>query len=239
MNSIFSYDSPLMQILMYIGDLIILNVLFLVSCIPIFTIGAAQAGLYTAIRVLNDKEDDSSVIAAYFRGFKSGFLTVTVSWGLLGILFLLVAFAAIFANPLGLDLWLCILPLVILGVFMSLIPAFHSKFGCTVFQLYRNVFLLIFSHPIRSLIAGLLMWVPLVMISLLQLYDALVSTLAWMTIYYSFAVLFGELLLRKPFKILVEEFNRRQEEARIASGEAEETVEEDPSKKIFSDEITG
>ena len=236
MNSIFSYDSPMMQILMYIGDLIILNVIFLVCCVPLFTIGAAQAGLYTAMRVLNDKEDDTSVVGAFFRGFKSGFGTVTVAWGLLAIVFVAAVFAAIFANPLGLDLWICLLPLAILGIFMSLIPAFHSKFGCTVPQLYRNVLLLIVTHPIRSIVAGLLMWVPMLSLRF-QIYDSLVSSLVWLIIYYSFAVLFGELLLRKPFNTLVEEFNRRQEAALAESGELPE-VDEEESKKVFSDTPT-
>ena len=60
MGGLFSYDSKPMQILMFVGDLIILNILYLICCIPIFTIGAAQAGMYTACKVLLDKEDDSS-----------------------------------------------------------------------------------------------------------------------------------------------------------------------------------
>ena len=43
----FSYESKPMQILMLLGDLIILNLLFILCSLPVFTIGAAQAGLYT------------------------------------------------------------------------------------------------------------------------------------------------------------------------------------------------
>ena len=63
--NIFSYESKLMQTLMVIGDYIILNLMFLVFSIPIFTIGAAQAGLYSGIKVALDKEDDSSCAAAF------------------------------------------------------------------------------------------------------------------------------------------------------------------------------
>ena len=58
MNGLFSYDSKPMQLLGFLGDLILLNILYLVCCIPLFTIGAAQAGLFTACKVLLDKEDD-------------------------------------------------------------------------------------------------------------------------------------------------------------------------------------
>lgn len=234
MNSIFSYDSPMMQILMYIGDLIILNFIFLLCCIPVFTIGAAQAGLYTAIRVLNDKEDDSSPTAAFFRGFKSGFGTVTLSWGLLGLLLVISGIAAVFAGTLGLPRWLCILPLFILAAFMSLVPAFHSRFGCTAMQLYRNVFLLLLTHPLRSIGAAVLMWVPVIVMYYSNLYNGMATSLIWLTIYYSAAALFGELFLRKPFGVLVEEFNRRQKEA---EGDCEEEPSDEETEKIFSDVI--
>ena len=233
MNSLFSYDSPMMQILMYIGDLIILNFIYLICCLPVFTIGAAQAGLYTAIRVLNDKEDDSSPTAAFFRGFKNGFGTITLSWGLLGILFLLSSAAAVFANPMGLPQWLCLLPVCIIAAFMSLVPAFHSRFGCTAMQLYRNVFLLLLTHPLRSIAAAALMWVPVIVLYYSNLYNGMATSLIWLTIYFSTAVLFGELFLRKPFKTLVEEFDRRQKEAQEASGEA--LPEPEAPEKIFND----
>ena len=64
--NIFDYNSKFNQLLMTVADIIILNVLYLVCCIPVFTIGAAQAGLFTGIRVLLDKEDDSSCAKAFF-----------------------------------------------------------------------------------------------------------------------------------------------------------------------------
>ena len=65
----FSYESKPMQILMYIADLVILNVLFVLCSIPIFTIGASHAALYSAIRTLQDPEDDTSVTKAFFAWF--------------------------------------------------------------------------------------------------------------------------------------------------------------------------
>lgn len=233
-NSPFSYDSPVMQILMYIGDLIILNFIFLICCIPVVTIGAAQAGLHTAIRVLNDKEDDSSPTAAFFRGFANGFFTVTLSWSIFAVVFVLSTIAAIYAGAWGLSPWMCIAPMAIVAIFMSLIPAFHSRFGCTAMQLIRNSFLLFITHPLRSIIAAGLMWVPLIVMACSTMYTSMATTLIWITLYYSTAVLFAELFLRKPFNVLVEEYNRREKEARIAAGEVEEEPKENPNK-IFSD----
>ena len=234
MNSIFSYESKPMQVLMFVGDLIILNAIYILCCIPIFTIGAAQAGMFTAVRVLQDPEDDSSPTAAFFRGFRSGFGTITIAWGLLGLLFIVLAIAAALSTILGLSVFMCVLPLCIVALFMSLLPAFHSRFGCTVRQLYRNVFLLLLCHPLRSIAAGALMWVPMVVFGFANLYTAMSSTLLWITIYFSGAALFVNLFLNKPFNELVEEFNRRQEEAKKAAG-IEDAPEEENSNKVFTD----
>ena len=93
MKNLFSYDNKVMQVLMTIGDLVILNILFLLCSIPIVTMGAAQAGLYTAVRVITDKEDDSSPAAGFFRGFKTGFFKITLIW----IPFLLIITASLWA----------------------------------------------------------------------------------------------------------------------------------------------
>lgn len=95
MKSIFSYDSKIMQALMVVGDVIILNVLFLLCCIPIITIGAAQAGLYTGVKVLLDKEDDSSCAKAFFRGFCAGFTKITITWCLFLVVLAVLGYAAV------------------------------------------------------------------------------------------------------------------------------------------------
>ena len=69
MQNIFHYDSKFMQLLLKFADYIILNMIYIACCVPIFTIGAAQAGLYNGLRVLQDKEDDSSCIKAFFRQY--------------------------------------------------------------------------------------------------------------------------------------------------------------------------
>ncbi len=214
MNSIFSYESTPMQILMFIGDLIILNFLYLLCCVPVFTIGAAQAGLYTAVRVLQDKEDDSSPVAAFFRGFRNGFGTVTLTWGLSSLVLLAVSATALYAYGLELPAWLCIIPVAICALFQTIIPAFHSRFGCTAKQLFRNAWFLIFAFPLRSIAAVAVIWVPAI-VFLLSMYRFMSLISIWGTLYFSTAVLFGNIFLTKPFNILVEHFNEthKKEEA--------------------------
>ena len=233
MNSIFSYDSPLMQVLTYIGDLIILNFIFLLCCLPVFTIGAAQAGMFTAVRVLSDKEDDSSAVAAFFRGFKSGFGKVTLAWGILFLGFLAMCAVGALAYALQLSVWMCVIPLVIIALFMALVPAFHSRFGCTAMQLIRNCWFFLVAHPLRSLGVAILLWAPLAVLAY-DVYICMMATPVWCTLYFSTAFLFSEMFMRKPFKTLVQEFHDRQ----AAEGKEEPEELPDPSKKVFSDTPT-
>lgn len=232
-NSAFSYDSPVMQILMYIGDLIILNFLFILCCIPVFTIGAAHAGLYTGIKVLTDKEDDSSPAAAFFRGFASGFLQVSLAWVILAVLFGVICVASLLAFANGSPLWPCLVPLAIVGTFMATVPAFHSRFGCTAWQLIRNCWFLIFAHPIRSFAAALLFWLPVILALRMNMVYSMAMTPLLLTLYFSTAVLFGYKFFQKPFKTLIDEFNRRQEEAKANDPNA--LPEPEKKEPVFSD----
>lgn len=211
---LFSYDSRPMQILAFIGDLIILNFLYLVCCVPIVTIGAAQAGLHTAIKVLVDPEDNSSPSGAFFRGFISGIGTITVAWGLIALLFVLEAFAAIFV---GKSIWIAVIAMVICSIFMSVIPMIHARFGCTVRQLFRNAFYLIIAHPIRAIGVTALVFFPLfalsdAMLGYLKWFDMYIFmayTPIWGSVYFSGAYCFANLFMKKPVKTMIDEFNRR------------------------------
>lgn len=212
MNNLFSYESKPMQILMFVGDLIILNVVFLVCCLPIFTIGAAQAGLYTAMRQLLNKEDDTSAVAAFFRGFKNGFGRVTLAWGLLFLLeaFLMYILTLVMAyNELmgGAPVICTLVALCITALFQSIVTLFHSRFDCTAFQLYRNAWFMIFAHPLRSILVAVLTFIPAIVFFGFGIFNFMATTPLWMTVYYSIAFMFSNTVTNKPFKILIDHFN--------------------------------
>lgn len=78
----FSPDSKFMQVIGRITDLILLNIVYLLTCLPIFTIGAATAAMYTiCFRLM--REEYSGVIIPYFQAFKANFKQATAIWGLL------------------------------------------------------------------------------------------------------------------------------------------------------------
>lgn len=207
MNSIFSYDSKFMQILMFLGDLIILNLLYILCCIPIFTIGAAQAGLHTGIKVLLDKEDDTSIAAAFFRGFTTGFGTVTLSWGLMTLVLILTIYLGVSAILLGAPVWLVAVGIVFCAIFQALIPLFHARFSCTVMQLIRNSWFMLFAHPLRSVAVCILVWLPVGTFLLMDMYSFMALTPLWGTLYFSTSFAFAHTCMKKPIKVLIDHFN--------------------------------
>ena len=78
----FSPDSKIMQVLGRITDLILLNLLFLVTCLPVFTIGAATTALYTmCFRLM--REEYNGIVKSYFSTFRDNFKSATAVWGIL------------------------------------------------------------------------------------------------------------------------------------------------------------
>lgn len=75
----FSKKSPATRFLTSLCNLIMVNLIFIVTCIPIFTIGASLCGLYTiTFEILNNEE--VLLIKEYFRAFKECFVRATLLW---------------------------------------------------------------------------------------------------------------------------------------------------------------
>lgn len=234
---IFNYESKFMQLMLLVADYIILNLVFLACCIPIFTIGAAQAGLYAGIKTLLDKEDDTPCLRNFFKGFRTGFGTVTVVWSIVTVLivgliwccFIVLGFEFAGLEP---QLWMIILATVICMIFQSNIPLFHANFGCTKFQLLRNVFFTTLAHPIRSIAVAVLIWLPALCFGFLfPVFLAL--TPIWLAAYYSIAALFSCLIMAKPYRTLTEDFvaNYEAEHGEIILENADTALESDETEE--------
>ena len=211
MKQHFSYDSPMMTVLNTIADIVILNVLFLVCCIPIITIGPAQTGLYTAMRKTQKPEDNGSCLKAYFQGFKQGFGTICISWSLILTISIATGYYAIVALTQA-DSGAIILRYFLLGVFIililihSLLAVFHSQFQCTLFQLLHNCLLLLFSRPLHSILTFTLNWAPVALLLIatnfcIKIFPVILS------VYYSLSYLLITFMWKKPLSLIIDHFN--------------------------------
>jgi uncharacterized membrane protein YesL len=214
---IFQYDSKFNQILLVAADMIVLNVLYVLCCLPIFTIGAAQAGLYTGIKVLMDTEDDSSCAKAFFRGFRSGFGKITLVHCIFSVL--IAALVLLLMNILvwqyagfNAPVWMVVTALIMAITFHAQMAPFHASFGCTVMQLLRNVFLVTMAHPFQALIITAAMYLPVALLLLFPGYFA-PACILFISIYFSGVYLLAFTLMKKPFRKIREVYLASQEEA--------------------------
>lgn len=70
-------DTPLAVFLRTIGDLIGLNLLFLLCCIPVITIGPALSAMY-AVLFHQNRGETVPVIRTFFKNFRDNFLQALV-----------------------------------------------------------------------------------------------------------------------------------------------------------------
>ena len=70
MDRLFNMDNKFFTVMGRVADLIMLNVVFLICCLPIVTIGASLTALhYVTLKMTRNEE--SYIIRSFFKSFKS------------------------------------------------------------------------------------------------------------------------------------------------------------------------
>ena len=79
MNRFFNMDNKFFVFMGRVADLILLNILCILCCIPIVTAGASITALYyVTLKMARDEE--SYIIRSFFRSFKQNFKQSTLIW---------------------------------------------------------------------------------------------------------------------------------------------------------------
>lgn len=141
-------------------DLVLLNLAFLVCCLPVFTIGAAVSGLsYANLKLV--REDAGSILKTYWKGFRSSFHAATLYWlAFLALVFLLaVDYRMLPVLVPGLyPAARCMVVLFFMlawALMLYLLPIL-SWFDCSSRQALKNALLMLFGHFPQTLLLLLL-----------------------------------------------------------------------------------
>lgn len=162
MGKLFNMDSPLFIFLGKLADLVYLNILTLICCIPVFTAGAALTALnYVILKMVRNEE--GYLTRAFFKSFKQNFKQATVIW------LLFIFMAGIFAGdffifrysahtlPAWFQTALAAVAFVVVFANMHVFPVL-AKFENTIKQTFKNSFFMgILSLP--KTIAMMVLWV--------------------------------------------------------------------------------
>ncbi len=72
-------DNVVMRALSRVCDFILLNILWMICSIPLFTIGASTTALYTVMLKIV-KNEEGYIVKGFFRAFKDNFKKGTIIW---------------------------------------------------------------------------------------------------------------------------------------------------------------
>jgi len=207
MHAFFHSDSWFMQLISRFSSLCVLNLLFLCTCIPIFTIGAALTALYDVVFRM-DTEREGKTTSAYFRSFAANFKQSTPVW----LLFLLliaagcgniVIFSAM-GGTLGRILFvisvvILVNVLLVLGYVFPLLSQFDNTTGNTL----KNALLLSVANLPRTLVIAVINCFPWVLM-VVNLYAFIQLSFLWLVLYFAAAAYFSSRVLINVFQPLKE-----------------------------------
>lgn len=146
MKNLFHPENPAMRFLSHFYDLIVLNFLFIISCIPLFTIGAAISATYSLTFKIIDGEEPY-IIKGYSKAFKENFKQATLLWLpllLAGIFFSADLFIIYFVIDssytfLQFPVWIFIFIIISLAIYAFPLLSYYQ---CGTGQLLKNAVLL-------------------------------------------------------------------------------------------------
>ena len=150
-------------------DLIALNLVMLLFCIPVFTIGTSITAMhYVLLKILRDELSDG-VIRTFWTTFKNNFRQATLLWliylpvGVLIALDLLLFNKGLLPLPEILKYLLFALGIVWM-LSMNWVLILQSRYDNAIKATIRNSFLFFFFHPVDSILISAVLCIPFALI---------------------------------------------------------------------------
>lgn len=195
----YNPDGQLYKVTTTFSQFAFLNILYLISCIPIFTIGAATSALYeVTIRYADDERGE--LISGYLRALRTNFTKATGSFLLLTLPMIALIYSSIFwFSGQTILTSICAILLIAVTIYLfivlvyclALIGRFENSFKHTL----KNAFLLPLAEPVRSL--GLAL-IPITAFCLVVLFP--VFKILLLIFGFSFAIYCSSFLLLAVFR---------------------------------------
>ena len=175
MSRAFNFEGPVFTFLSRLADLFWLNLLFIVCCIPVITIGAATTALYY-VTLKMAKDEEGYITRSYFKSFKENFKQATVIWiGFLVVGMIMITdlrivnggnTAGIISSPaLGNVIMVAVflMGIVILMVGTYIFPIL-AQFDNTIKNTAKNAFLISIRHLPYTIAMLVITAIPVVLI---------------------------------------------------------------------------
>ena len=157
-------DSKVMVILTKVADLMWLNLLTIMMCIPVITAGAAlTAKDYMCYKIL--KNEEAGITKGFFHSFKQNFKQATLIWLMMLVVLAFVVIDVLFAIGLsgsGINIVRAIIYAVAFFVYIACIMIFPvlARFDNTVFGTIKSGLHMTVAILPRAILMGILYVIP-------------------------------------------------------------------------------
>lgn len=235
--SIFNMESSFMRALTRVADLMILNFITLICCIPVITAGAALTALhYMCLKMV--REEEGYLLKGYFKAFRENLKQATLLWLLLllavGVIVTDVAvmYYAVIDFPFIIRIAILVVGFIVLCTSMYLFPM-QAKFANSIPQTIKNAFMASMIQFPKTLLMVLMLFVPPGVILLSERFVPLVLVFFFSLHAYLSALLYNKFFLRMEDRNPVRRpVGAQGEDGRIFHDELEASRTEDNTRRV-------
>lgn len=207
-------ESKVMKFVNLAGTAVMLNLLFLVACLPVVTIGPALCGLYSGVRYMIREE---GAVRGFWEGFKTRFLRMSVA----GVIFAaIMAYFTIIINGayntwqeegVFRDVVIHSIPAIVPMMLLAALVPLNVYIPYGVADWLRNGVNLAFVAPLWVLLGGLMLLAPV--ICLIFASDILLlSAMVFVGFWFTMTAFVSTLLLKDSLVKMLTEYREENPE---------------------------
>lgn len=225
---IFDLDSPLMNVLNKMADLMWLNILTLICCIPVITVGAALTSMhYVALKIVRNEE--SYITRSFFKSFKTNFRQATLIWLLLMLVAAILGGDYYIITKSGMQFSQVLVVLIMAAGVLVICTSLYvfpvlAKFDNTIMGTIRNAFIMSILQLPKTVVMFVMAFFPLIIY--------LVSLRLIPIIF-----LFGFSLPAYASAMLYNKFFQKLEDQLLSEQEPAPEISPEEDERVFHDEL--
>lgn len=224
---LFDLDSPLITFLNKVADLMWLNILTLICCIPVVTAGAAFTAMhYMALKIIRNEE--CYITKGFFKSFIANFKQATLIWLLFVVVggVLIADFYIVYEMELEINRYISIglmsIAILVVFTFMFAFPML-AKFENTIMGTLKNAF-----------VASMLQFPKTILMIIMNIIPVVLALFVYQV--FPLVFLFGMSLPALGAAWLYNGFFKKLE-AQMNGEEEPGQISEEDDERIFKDEL--
>jgi len=202
MNKFFNMDNTFFSFMSRVADLMLLNILFIICCLPVVTIGASITAMYyVTLKMVRNEE--SYIAKSFFKSFRENFKQSTILWLIMLVAGILIFIDFNIVNQIQSTLTtivrygLYFITFIYLLILIYLFPVL-SKFYNSIKNTFQNALLMSIRHLPFSILL-VVIWIAPIVVTFIHPTIFMYGLLVWILIGFSLLSFLCSLLLVKVF----------------------------------------